>query len=75
MTQSAQNPLQIRRADVPFEEELKIMMVSCKGKLCLRPKEMVAKACHGRKGLFPRGVGERDQNFFLLFPMGGSTDL
>lgn len=43
MTQSAQYPLQIGRADVPFEEELKIMMVSCKGKLCLRPKDMVPR--------------------------------
>lgn len=36
-----------------------------------------AKACQGRRGLFPpRGVGERrDQNFFPLFPVGGSTGL
>lgn len=33
-------PLPIRRADNPFEEELKIRMVSCEGRLCLRPKEM-----------------------------------
>lgn len=33
-------PLPIRRADNPFEEELRIRMVSCEGRLCLRPKEM-----------------------------------
>lgn len=35
-----------------------------------------AKACQGRRLFPPREAGERrDQNFFPLFPVGGSTGL
>lgn len=66
MIPSAQYSFAIRRADVPFEEFRK-RMVSCEGKLCLRPKEREPRPV--KKRTFPTKRSWRKKKPGLLLPL------